>query len=217
MKHSNKLIAAALAGLMATTSLGAFAAQAATPATTEAAAYATQKGLLKTADEALSTLTHVRKARMALFDNKIDVAKAEVVEAKAALTQGDTDFKAMRVADTEKAGATPEYLPFDMSMTLTDTFKATKENEAALEKAKGLMQTADKNAAIEVLRVAAVDLNITAAMLPESASMDLLKTAATNIDAKQYYEANLVLKSVEDGVIVRTFGIDAIPQQGDIE
>jgi hypothetical protein len=202
---------------MATTSLGAFAAQAATPATTEAAAYATQKELLKTADEALSTLTHVRKARMALFDNKIDVAKAEVADATKALTQGDTDFKAMRVADTEKTGATPEYLPFDMSMTLTDTFKATKENEAALEKAKGLMQTADKNAAIEVLRVAAVDLNITAAMLPESASMDLLKTAATNIDAKQYYEANLVLKSVEDGVIVRTFGIDAIPQQGDIE
>jgi hypothetical protein len=217
MKRSNTFVVAALAGLMATTSVGAFAVQAATPTTVQAAGYATQKELLKTADEALTTLTHVRAARMALFDNKIDVAKAEVAAANAALTQGDTDFKAMRVADTEKAGATPEYLPFDMSMTLTDTFKATKENEAALQKAKGLMQTADKNAAIEVLRIAAVDLNISAAMLPEAASMELLKTAATNIDAKQYFEANLLLKSVEDGVIVRTFGIDAIPQQGDIE
>lgn len=217
MKRSNKLIAAALAGLMATTSLGAFAAQAATPVTAQAATYTTQKELLKTADQALKTLTHVRAARLALFDNKIDVAKTEVAEATKALTEGEADLKALRVADTEKAGATPEYLPFDMSLALTDTFKATKENEAALEKAKGLMQTDDKNAAIEVLRVASVDLNITAAMLPEKASMDLLKTAATNIDAKLYYEANLVLKSVEDGVIVRSFGLDAIPQQGDIE
>ncbi len=217
MKRSNKMIVAAVAGLMATSTLGSVAAFAATDTTAPATAYATQKELLKTADAALATLTNVRAARMALFDNQIDVAKAKIAEATAALTQGETDLRALRVADTEKSGAKPEYLPFDMSMALTDTFKGTTENKAALEKAEGLMSSGSKDEAIEVLRVAAVDLNISAALLPEASSMESLKKASALIDAKTYFDANLTLKSIEESVIVRSFGIDAIPEQGNVE
>ena len=219
MKTSNKLVVAVMAGLLATTSMGGLAAYAAgTEATAPAATpYATQKELIKTADEAVTTLTHVRSARLALLDNTIDVAKADVAEATKSLTQGEADLKALRVADTEKPGAKPEYLPFDMSMTLTDTFKPTEENQAALAKAKGLMKSGDKDAAIDVLRTASVDVEISAALLPESLSMESLKKASQLIDSKNYFDANLALKSIEDGVIVRTFGIDAIPAQGGVE
>ena len=37
------------------------------------------------------------------------------------------------------------------------------------------------------------------------------------IQETSYFEANLALKSVSDGVIVRIFGVDAIPQQGDMQ
>lgn len=218
MKRSNKFVVAALVGLMATTSFGGFAANAAATETavTAKVGYATQEEMLKIADEAVVTVKHVHAARMALFDNNIDMAKADIAEATKALTQGEVDIKALLVADTEKADAKREYLPFDMSMALTDTYTATKENEAALEKATGLMQTGDKNKAIEVLRVAAVDLNISAAMLPETASMESLKKAAELIDGKNYFDANLALKSIEDSIVVRTFGIDSIPAQGQI-
>ncbi len=222
MKRTNRLLVAAMTGLMATTSLGAIAvnAETAKPATEtkapEKAQYSTQKQLLKTADEALATLTNARQARLALLDNKIDVAKTHVVEATKALTEGETDLKALRVADTEKADAKPEYLPFNMSMSLSESFKATKENEAALEKAYGLMQTGDKDAAVDVLRVASIDVNISAALLPEASSMDHLKQAAELIDKKEYFAANLALKEIEDSVVVRSFSINAIPQQGDL-
>ena len=123
----------------------------------------------------------------------------------------------LRVADPQVDAGTKDYLPFDMSITLTDTFKATKENEAALQKARSLMQTGDRNAAIEVLRTASVEMNISTAMLPEKASVESLTKAAQLLDSKSYFEANLALKSVTDSVIVRVFGIDAIPKQGDIE
>jgi hypothetical protein len=216
MKLSNKIAAAALAGLMATTSIAAYAAG--TDATATApSAYATQKELLKTADEALSTVTHVRAARMALFDNKIDAAKADVAEATAALTQGETDLRALRVADIDKADAAKDYLPFDMSMALTDTYKPTIESKNALKAAQGLMTSGEKDKAIEVLRLASVDLNISAALLPEKGSLEALKQASDLIESKDYYAANLALKSIEDSVVVRSFGIDAIPEQGDIE
>ncbi|MGO4909478.1 YfdX family protein [Pseudorhodobacter sp. W20_MBD10_FR17] len=218
MKASNKFIAAALAGLVATSSFGSFAAYAAgTDAKAPTAAYATQKELLKTADEALSTVTHVRAARMALFDNKIDEAKANVADATKALSAGETDLKALLVADSDKADAAKAFLPFDMSMALTDTFKPTQESEKALKEAKGLMTSGEKDKAIEVLRVASVDLNISAALLPEQGSLDKLKQATDLLEGQEYFAANLALKSIEDSVVVRNFGIDAIPAQGNIE
>lgn len=230
MKTSNQFVVAALAGLMATTSLGGSAAYAAgteatapaqatdataTEATAEAQApYATQEELLKTADEALATLTHVRAARLAIMDNDAEVAKAEITEATNVLTQGEVDLKALRVADTEKPDAEREYLPFDMSMTLADEYKPTEESETALKKAKDLMQSGDKDKAVDVLRGASVDINISAALLPEASSMESLKKASEQIDSKDYFDANLTLKSIEDSVIVRTFGLNAIPAQG---
>ncbi len=254
MNTSKKIVVAAVAGLMATTSLGSITAYAAgsdattaekapdaknatgdavesatdetaidaekakveaTKSTSDAkATYATQKTLLKTADEALATLTHVHAARMALFDNDMDVAKAEVTKATKALTEGETDLTALHVADTEKTDTKAEYLPFDMSMMLSSTFQPTKESKAALEKANAQMQGGDQDSAIETLRIASVDLNISAALLPDASSMETLKQASKLIDDRDYFEANLALKSIEDSVIVRTFGIDAIPAQG---
>lgn len=220
MKTPNKLVAAAMAGLMATASLTSIAAYADTETVaTEAgtatqATYATQKELLRTADEALATLRHVRTARMALFDNRIDVAKTEIAEATKALTEGETELKALRVADTEQADATPEYLPFEMSMMLTDRFQPTEESKAALQEAETLMQSGDRDKAIDVLRLASVDIDVSAAMLPDASSMENLKKATDLIESADYYEANLALKAIEDSVIVRSFNIDAIPAQG---
>lgn len=220
MKRTNSLLVAAMTGLMATTSLGAIAVSAGTttPATEtkapEKAQYATQKQLLKTADEALATLANVRQARLALLDNKIDVAKTHVADATKALAEGEDEFKALRVADTETADAKPDFLPFDMSISLSESFEATTDNQAALEKANVLMQAGDKDAAIDVLRVASIDVNISAALLPEKSSMDHLKQAADLIDKKEYFSANLALKEIEDSVLVRNFGINAIPVQG---
>ncbi len=222
MQTKNKLLAATMATLMATTMVSGPAAYAADSVETAAAAdatatapYQTQQGMLKTADEALATLTNARQARLALLDNKIDVAKTHVSDATKALAEGESDLKALRVADNEKADAKPEYLPFDISMSLSESFKASKENEAALEKASGLMKAGDKDAAVDVLRVASIDVNITAALLPEEISMEHLKAAADMIEKTDYFAANLALKEIEDSVLVRTYNINAIPLQGD--
>ena len=227
MKTLNKRAVAAIAGLMTAASLGVTAFAAGTETTvpektavvTKTAAdatspYATQKELLKTADAALATLTNVRSARKALFDNDIETAKTDLAKATKALTEGEADLKALHVADTDKTNGKAEYLPFDMSMMLTDNFQPTAENKEALQKAGSLMQSGDKDNAIEVLRVASVDLNISAALLPDTPSAASLKKAAEMIDGKNFFGANLELKAIEDSVIVRTFGINAIPVQG---
>jgi len=178
--------------------------------------YPTQDSFLKTADEALEAVTQVHSARLALFNNEPDAAADHVRAAKSALTDTESDLSALLMRDFTLVDTENNYLPFDMSMSLTEDFDATEENKLALQRAYGLFESAEPEDAIEVLRVAEIDVRVSAAMLPFEATLTRLDDALGNIGDKDYFDANLDLKAIEDSVIVNTFSIDAVPQQGDI-
>ncbi|MEC9196646.1 MAG: YfdX family protein [Pseudomonadota bacterium] len=210
MKSNTRIAALALTAFMASVSLPAFAA------TGEAPAYQTQPGMLKTADEALQAVTRAHAARLALFNNDIEAAKGRLAEARAEFLKAEKSLDDLTIGDTEDPTNAARYLPFDMSMAVSENFKATKENTQALERAYGLMQTGSPDDAIEVLRVASIDMNVSTAMLPIVEASAQFEKAQTLVDEGKYFEANLALKAVEDSIIVQTFSIDAIPQQGDV-
>jgi hypothetical protein len=211
MKTRSKLAALAMTALMASASIPALAASSAEPA------YQTQTGMLETADEALQAVTRAHAARLALFENDIEAAKGRLAEARAEFLKSEKDLNDLTIGDTEDPNNAARYLPFDMSMALTETFTATDENKQALERAYGLMQTGSPDDAVEVLRMASIDVNVSAALLPIVEASEQFEKAQTFIDDGKYYDANLALKAIEDMIVVRTFSIDAIPQQGDIE
>lgn len=157
MKPLAKLTALALATVLSTGALAAYAASDTTPA------YPTQQAMLQTADEALNALTRVHAARLALFNNDIEAAKGR----------------------------------------------------QALDQANDLIQQGAPDDAVELLRLASVDVNVTVAMLPVVSTTGQLEAAATLIDDGKYFDANVALKAIEDSVILRRFSIDEIPQQGD--
>lgn len=186
-------------------------------ATAETAAnYATQDGFLKTADEALEAMSEIQSARLALFNNDIALASESVRAAQVTLTKSESDLAGLLMRDFTAVDTENNYLPFDMSMSLTEGFKATKENKLALQKAYGLIESAEPDEAIEVLKVAEIEVQVSAAMLPYEATIAALEDALGNIEDGDYFDANINLKSIVDSVVVNTFSIDAVPQQGDI-
>jgi len=212
MRAASRLTVLALAAAMTTTSAMAHAAVRAETAP----AQRTQKGMLATADEALTALTRAHAARLALFDNDVETAKSRLTEARAAFDRADKTVNDLTIGDAENPSKTAAYLPVDMSMALTDGFVATAQNTQALERAYGLARTGSPDDAIAALRLASIDVNVSAAMLPVIETADHLQKAQTLLDEGDAYGANLELKALEDSVIVRSFSIDAIPQQGDI-
>lgn len=210
MKTRTGIATLALVALMSSTSVAVHAATSPTPA------YQTQSGMLKTADEALTAVTRARAARLALFENDIEAAKGRLAEARAGFLDAEKKLSGLTIGDTEDPTNAARYLPFDMSMALTESFNATEENKQALEKAQGLMQTGSADDAIEVLRLASIDVNISVALLPIAEASEQLEKAQTFIDEGKYFDANVALKAMEDSIVVRTFSIDAIPQQGAI-
>lgn len=219
MNIRTKFVSATIIGLMTTASLGtiAMAETAAKPAVTAAKpapAYKTQEAMLKTADEALIAITRVHAARLALFNNNIEEAKTRLAEATKALKTSEKDLASMAITDIAKPESSTKYLPFDMSMGMTEGFTVTEEHRSVLEKAVGLFQKGSRDEAREVLRLAAIDVNISTALLPIDETTKNLAEATKLVDEGKYFEANLALKAIEDGVIVRDFLIDQIPAQG---
>lgn len=214
MKSTSKLAAAALAALLVGSSVAAHADTASAPAATETPSDQTQSAMLRTADEALLAVTRAHAARLALFDGKIDEAKANIDEAQAAFNVGEKGLNDLTIGDTEDPASKVMYLPFDMSMSLTDTFEPSAENQKAVETAAGQIKQGKTEEAIKTLKLANIDVNVSVALLPVVDTSASLENARTFIDDGKYYEANMALKKIEDSVLVRDYGIDALPVQG---
>jgi len=222
MKSTAKFMTAAAAALVVGSSIAARAdtATAATPpadttATPAAAGYATQASMLKSADQALAAVNSAHLARLALFNNDIATAKDNITTARSDLADAAKTLASYQVKDTANPASGTNYVPFDLSMALTDTFVPSDENQDAVNQASLQIKAGTPDDALQTLRAANVQVDISAAMLPvDQATSDFDKALAA-IDKGDYFGANLALKSLEDSVIVRTFSIDAIPQQGD--
>ncbi|MCG6860682.1 MAG: YfdX family protein, partial [Chromatiaceae bacterium] len=66
--------------------------------------------------------------------------------------------------------------------------------------------------AIEALKLAEIDVAVTASMIPVKFAKEHIDQAAKLVGERKYYEANLALKAVDDEVVVQTFAIDAVPK-----
>jgi hypothetical protein len=177
-------------------------------------AYATQTQMLRLSEEARTAIMSAQTARLDLFNNNPEGAKAAVDRGIGALEAAQATMKSVVIPGTDAADAKAEYLPFDSKMSLAETFTVTPEKEAALGKARGMFEANAPEKAIDVLREAAVDVMVSTALLPGEATLTELRNAQKLISEGKFHEANVALKSVEDSVIVRVFGIDAIPVQG---
>lgn len=181
---------------------------------TPTASYPTQDHMLQTADEAQGVVMRVRAARVALFDDHTDQARVELERARSLLTNAETDLSPLLMRDPEAADIEHSFLPFGVQMALTEGFQATEENALALQRARGLYESADPEAAVEVLRLASIDVQVTAALLPYEATLEGLNTAIADINSGAFYQANLDLRQIEHSIQVRNFMIDQVPAQG---
>jgi hypothetical protein len=169
----------------------------------------------KLSKDGAKALRDMNGARLAIFDAQPKQAKEKIDLAEAALARAKTDTSVFLKAESElkspanKAKAGPAssdvneklaWLPVDGQLTLGEDFVATPEKAAAVADANKHLQKGDKQGALEKLKLAHIDVNLTLAVLPLEKTTADVKQAATLIDQGKYYEANAVLKTAEDRV-----------------
>lgn len=169
---------------------------------------------LKMAEDAGLAMRDIRIARVAIFNG----ATADgLAYAQAALLNLDHAKAAMSELQVDTRKQAPEgdaYLPFDSSVIVAEGFAPEDTKAQAIDQANDALAAGDEAGAAETLKLANIDVTVSAAFLPVASSYDHVKDAVDLMRDGKYYEANLALKAVEDSAIVESYGTSALPTQG---
>ena len=229
MNTKSKILTAAMAALLATAPVigagFAHAADATKPATAQASAQETKtvdaqlnatedKAIIKTMDEAYKAVRDIHAARVAIFNGTPDAAADLVKTAQADLKTATDKMKDFQVDKITPTLTNDAYVPFDTSIALSEGFKPTPEKQVTLQKANEHLAKGESKKAVDELKLANIDVTIAGAFIPAKTSLSHVTDAGKLLDQKQYYEANLALKAVEDSIVTQSFGVDEVPVQG---
>lgn len=183
---------------------------------------AAERALAQLSREGFTAVRAIRAARVALFNGSPESVSPLLDSAAAALRAAEKDATPFSVKVSEtvnvKSGETAtqsqklDLIPIDATLALADDFVPTSEQSAHIAKANQHIKMGEERAAKDELRLAQVNLKYTRILMPIEATKKHVDEAIQLVGERKYYEANLALKAVEDGLTVET--VNLVPQAG---
>lgn len=85
---------------------------------------------------------------------------------------------------------------------LSEDYVATPEKESAIQSANEKLAKGDQKGAIDTLRLAGIGVIENQYLMPLNQTRKAVAQAQELLKAGKYYEANLVLKGAEEGIVV---------------
>jgi hypothetical protein len=170
----------------------------------------TDETLTKLSQDGFAAIRSVRAARLAIFNGKLDIVSEQLAKAKDSLDEAEKEAPSFSVktdasingknveSDTETGKL--DLIPIDATLALADDYSPTREKLAHIAKANEHFRKGQKKEAFEELRLAEVDINYTRVMMPLTSTRKHVEQAIKLAGEHKYYEANLALKAVEDGL-----------------
>lgn len=142
----------------------------------------------------------ITAARIAIFNDKPELAKQLVASAIGYLdVVANDDAEYTLLGSGDASGSTGERMvPIDGSLFVADTFVSTPEKQQQLADANELLKQGESAKAIEILKLASVDVSIQRVLMPVGPTIQAVNTASDLLEKDQFYEANLALKSAVD-------------------
>ena len=169
------------------------------------------KDLRKLSQEGSKAFDQIGQARVALFEGKPEAAAKLIKEAQQSLKLAKKDDTAFLKAESEMKGPAAEiakadakgpvqWLPVAGDISIVEDITKVPSKIDAANKANEQMKNGDRDGALETLRLADVKIQFTLAAVPLEKTIAAVDTADGLLTAKQYYEANLAMKKVQDSV-----------------
>jgi hypothetical protein len=218
MKHISIALAAIMASAMVTA--GSAAAIAATddavPKPAVRTAKVADKDFGRLSRDGASAFDDVHLARMAIYDGQTNEAAELIADAQTSLGKAGSDDTAFTKAESElntpsgkmsgpqtghPKNTTPvAWIPVDGEVELGETFVSTPKNAAAVVTARKSLEKGDTAKSLEAIKLAAVDVDYTMAIIPLEASISEVSKANGLMDNHDYYGASQALRQVELGI-----------------
>lgn len=177
--------------------------------------------VMKVSQDGFSAMRSIRAARVAIFNGEPEVATEMLNKAKTnlqtAYSDASTFFKNTKTttgatAGTDQKNVKMDWIPIDGQVALAETYVPSPKKAEHINKANMFFKEGQSQKAIEELRLGEIDVNYTCVMMPWEATMKCVTEACRLADEHKYYEANLALKTAEDGLIIDSVSLMEAPK-----
>lgn len=165
------------------------------------------KEYLKVASQGFDAMRDIRMARGAIFEGQPKLAEDYLKEATKLLSEESTDWKSYVKKYESGKASDYKYVVINASIGLSEDYISSPEKKNAIKEANSKLSHGDKKGAIETLKLAGVTVMQSQYLMPLEATRKSVNIASKLLEEDKYYEANLVLKGAEDGVVVTSEGL----------
>jgi hypothetical protein len=196
-----------------TASTAAKATAAPTPDTTDA--------LLTFSQAGRDAFDNIRMARLDLFNGNTATAMKEMKSAQKALITARAEAPTFatrtqttvmgKVVGTSNDKVTADAVPVGGDLILADNFQLSDQHQPVLARAREHLAQGNKKAAVQVLKAGNIDVSYNRQWLPIASAEQNLDKAISLATAGNYYDANLALKVIVDGVRTDNVSFDLPP------
>jgi hypothetical protein len=180
------------------------------------------QGTVKVSLEGFAAMRAIHAARVAIFNGQPKVANEWLNRAQSELqtvaknaplyiTTTEASVNGKVVADDMTVTKT-NWIPIDSQLSLSDTFVSSPKNAKHIQKANQYFKNGQGKEAVEELRLASIDVRCTRALMSLTTTTNCVAEAVKLVGQQKYYEANVVLKTAEDGVVMDSTNLFATPK-----
>ncbi len=191
-----QLLAGAIAvtlstGMIASVTTSVFAAEDQPPTTEmsakdKAANEVADKDFVKVSEDAQTSMHDLHGARLAIFNGQPEKVRTFVDAAvtRIGVAVKDADKYAL---DTKAPKSDDSYVPFDANLMVLKDFVPTAEKSEHIAKANGHLHKGEKQEAIKALKLAEIDVAVTARMIPVNFAKEHIDQAAKLVAEHKYF------------------------------
>lgn len=151
-----------------------------------------------------AAMQDVQLARVALFDGDTSGAKRLLNDAKMKINDDQTDWSKYIRKNKKTPIDGDGYVVINATMSVNEDYQTSETKNKAVRDANEKIKNGDKKGALEVLKLAGITVSESQVLMPLKATRNDILKALNLFNEGKYYQANLVLLSAEEGIIIDT-------------
>lgn len=167
----------------------------------------------KISGQAWQAMRDIGMSRFELFNGRTQKAEQLAAQAEKLLNDDSTDWNLYVKSDKKAPVEGDHYIRINSSITVAEDYlpaPAGQKNDA-INKANQKMKEGDKKGTIEALKLAGVSVIENQELIPLQQTRKDVTTALSLMNEGKYYQAGLLLKSAQDGIVVDSQSVQESP------
>lgn len=164
--------------------------------------------VLHMAGQGFDAMRDIQLARVAIFQGHTGTAKKFIANATTLLSDTSTDWSKFTKVDHKAKMINDQYIIINSNFSISENFVASPEKDAVIKKANEKISEGDPKGAVDTLRLAGMSVVQNQYLMPLQQTRQAVAETAHLLNSGKYYEANLMLKSAEDGIVVESQLLD---------